>query len=318
MEKVESRNQTHRGDRFFYRLRVALVLVGSLTIPERVLAENHFLDAGIQNFNSNQFDASLYEFNRAKTASPNDPVVHYYIGSALVRLNRSDEAFEEFQKAFSLAPANSQIKELARAALATFNFQAPVKKLPEPPIATHAKSEPKPKPKPATDSLDPDNALLQATGGIPESGAGLGATGDSKSDRGANASGSQYPGQSSRTSGNMNTATNSVEQADVEAQCAEIQAEAKKRVEEMKNNVIHGITGDMHIYSPEDIDEVTQKANEKCRVLRASLGKTTSNKGGSAKKGNSQVQVGTGSSPSMLRSGGQMQGMTRSPARPGW
>ncbi len=287
-------------------------------MPERVFAENHFLDAGIQNFNSNQFDASLYEFNRAKTADPNDPVVHYYIGSTLVRLNRSDEAFEEFQKAFSLAPANSQIKELARAALANFNFQAPAKKLPEPPITAHSKPEPKTKPKPALDSLDPDNALLQATGGIPESAAGLGATGNAKSERGTSASGSQNSGQSSRTSGSANTASNAVDPANIEAQCAEIQAQAKKRVEEMKNNVIHGITGDMHIYSPEDIAEVTQKANEKCRVLRASLGKTASNKGGGAKRGNSQVQVGTGSSQSMLRSGGQMQGMTQPPRRTGW
>ena len=140
-----------------------------------------------------------------------------------------------FKRSLVCRTANSQIKELARAALAEFQLSSTGKKLPEPPITAHSKPEPKTKPKPALDSLDSDNALLQATGGIPESAAGLGATGNAKSERGTSASGSQNSGRSLRAHPAVQTRLAMLRNpANIEAQCAEIQCGTARKSESRK------------------------------------------------------------------------------------
>lgn len=212
------------------------------------MADSHFLDAGVQNFQASQFEASLYEFKRAERTAPNDPVVHYYMGSSLARLNRADEALDHFKRAFELAPPNSKIKALAAQALSGIShLTAPQEKMQ--PLAQVSKGKATlHKATASPDDLDPDNALLKATGGIPEPPPLLQ---------------SQPP-----------LSKEAAQASEIEARCTEIQDQARKRVEEMKSNVIRTAGGEMHIYSNEDIQDVIAKANAECNRLRSTLKRT--------------------------------------------
>jgi hypothetical protein len=248
---------------------LALGLCFAFPTPGR--AEPHYLEAGIQNFNMNQFDAAMYEFKRAETVNPKDPMVHYYMGSALGRLNKPDEAYEEFKKALAFAAPNSQLSRLCKVALATYadaaaNAKAPP--LPPPPPPKAEKTTPfKP--------LDSDEALLQATGGLPAQPA----TGEPARKETLDA---KDPLRQAVKS--IHDQTDSHERAMLkngrdqarglldaaEAECQKIQEHAQEKIEEMRKAVIKTNKGDYPIYSAEDFEDVKKKADAECEHIRRS------------------------------------------------
>src|SRR5579872_3731258 len=99
---------------------LALLVPYLAAAGQPALCQTHYLEAGIQNFNMGQFAASMYEFKNAETANPRDPIVHYYMGASLARMDRLDEAMAEFQKAYQLSQPKSAVRHLSMVALATY------------------------------------------------------------------------------------------------------------------------------------------------------------------------------------------------------
>jgi len=72
-----------------------------------------YLDSlGWVEFRKGQFDRALNDLLRAaKTAERADPVVFEHIGDTYLKLNRTREALEAWQKALSLDPKNKNLAD---------------------------------------------------------------------------------------------------------------------------------------------------------------------------------------------------------------
>jgi tetratricopeptide (TPR) repeat protein len=66
-----------------------------------------------------QFDAAIVEFKQAEKDTPNDPMVHYYLGTSEEQVGKLDDAVDQFTKAQSLAKPGTQVYQYATAALAS-------------------------------------------------------------------------------------------------------------------------------------------------------------------------------------------------------
>ena len=70
---------------------------------------------GVDLFNREDFSGALLEFQTIAKDDPNDPQVHLYIGSALIALNRLDEARTALERSLALQPRSERaLMELGR------------------------------------------------------------------------------------------------------------------------------------------------------------------------------------------------------------
>lgn len=62
------------------------------------------MDEGIAEFNAGHYDKAVTLFGEAEPTNFNDPVFHYYLGSALVKVNAKPDAIKQFKLALDLEP----------------------------------------------------------------------------------------------------------------------------------------------------------------------------------------------------------------------
>jgi tetratricopeptide (TPR) repeat protein len=88
-----------------------------------------YLDSlGWVEFRKGQFDRALDDLLRAaKTAEREDPVVFEHIGDTYLKLNRTKEALEAWQKALSLDPKNKNLADKIQATKKTIGKDLPTK-----------------------------------------------------------------------------------------------------------------------------------------------------------------------------------------------
>jgi len=88
-----------------------------------------YLDSlGWVEFRKGQFDRALENLLRAaKTAEREDPVVFEHIGDTYLKLNRTREALEAWQKALTLDPKNKNLADKIQATKKTIGKNLPEK-----------------------------------------------------------------------------------------------------------------------------------------------------------------------------------------------
>jgi hypothetical protein len=189
------------------------------------------------------------------------------MGSALAKLNQQDEALEEFKKAYMYSPPKSAIRQLAQTALARYGQSAGARLPTANTIKETAQLE-KAAQQQQQQPDDMDTALLKATGGVPGGADPLG-----------QAINSIHKQTSEKESSMVGNAKDDLRRKtdDAEAQCQAIQSKTKQKIAEMQTAVIHGLNGNLHIYSDEDIADVQRRADDDCeRIRRSAKSKGTS------------------------------------------
>src|SRR5262252_1595983 len=79
-------------------------------------------------FRKGEFDRALDNLLRAaKTAEREDPVVFEHIGDTYLKLNRTQEALEAWQKALALDPKNKNLADKIQATKKTIGKNLPEK-----------------------------------------------------------------------------------------------------------------------------------------------------------------------------------------------
>jgi tetratricopeptide (TPR) repeat protein len=74
------------------------------------------MEEGIAEFNAGHYDKALGLFGAAEPTNFNDPVFHYYMGSALIKLNHKPDAIKQFKLALDLEPTG-QVADYCKKAL---------------------------------------------------------------------------------------------------------------------------------------------------------------------------------------------------------
>jgi hypothetical protein len=83
-----------------------------------------FFARAVQYYQRNDFKNAELFLRQAISEAPGEPNMHYYLANTLVRLNRHDEAKEEFKRAYNLDPYGP-ISGYCRKALAVYDNQNP-------------------------------------------------------------------------------------------------------------------------------------------------------------------------------------------------
>ena len=84
----------------------------------------NYLESGIRKFDAGQYEESMSDFWHADSEQPHNGTIHYYMGSALSKMNKPQDARFHFQKAAQFAEPGSKVKELANAAIAAQETQS--------------------------------------------------------------------------------------------------------------------------------------------------------------------------------------------------
>lgn len=79
-------------------------------------AANKSLNEGIALFNSGRYMEALGLFNQAKATDSDNPLLHYYMASALMKLNQKPDAVREYKMTLILEP-DGKLAPLCRTAL---------------------------------------------------------------------------------------------------------------------------------------------------------------------------------------------------------
>jgi tetratricopeptide (TPR) repeat protein len=120
--------------------RLILSLIAAVAIAAPVFADDSYLQAGIEKFNSQQYEAARREFKRLLPEHPTDGLLEYYLASSLAKLNRMQKASVHFRQAYLLSPANSSVREMSEAALTAYGLRpgtavSPAAQAPSPPLS---------------------------------------------------------------------------------------------------------------------------------------------------------------------------------------
>lgn len=99
----------------FIRLFFA-VLASVFCLAGTCAAHSKALDDAIAAFNKGRYMESLGLFNQAKISDSDNPLLHYYMASALMKLNQKPDAIREYKMALLLQP-KGKVAEYCEAAL---------------------------------------------------------------------------------------------------------------------------------------------------------------------------------------------------------
>lgn len=69
------------------------------------LADENFLQQGINDFNAGSFDQAVGHLGEALATGFNNPTLHYYLACSYIRLKRRDDAIREYRIAYALQPS---------------------------------------------------------------------------------------------------------------------------------------------------------------------------------------------------------------------
>lgn len=98
------------------------VLVGPCAWP--AVAVNKFLQQGIDAFNHGRYTDAIGLLGAAKQTDSDNPTLHYYMASALVKLKQKNDAIREYKVAMALQP-DGQIAKYCQVALQALGAVAP-------------------------------------------------------------------------------------------------------------------------------------------------------------------------------------------------
>jgi len=89
-------------------------------------AMNKFLEQGIQEFNKGHYSEAIGLFGEAKPTESDNPILHYYMANALIKMNLKSNAIREYKMAMALQPTGkladyclAALRSLGAAPLAT-------------------------------------------------------------------------------------------------------------------------------------------------------------------------------------------------------
>jgi thioredoxin-like negative regulator of GroEL len=108
--------------RFALSLFLVTMLVG--TSGSSAQAANKFLQQGIDAFNHGQYNDAIGLLGAAKQTESDNPTLHYYLASALVKLKQNTDAIREYKIAMALQP-DGQLAQYCQAALQALGAAAP-------------------------------------------------------------------------------------------------------------------------------------------------------------------------------------------------
>jgi thiol-disulfide isomerase/thioredoxin len=95
----------------------------SLFVSLPCWADSQYLTSGIDAFNKGNYSEAIGLLGAAKPQEFDNPVWHYYMANALVRLKQKGEALREYKMALDLAP-EGQLKEYCKLAIRALDPQS--------------------------------------------------------------------------------------------------------------------------------------------------------------------------------------------------
>lgn len=96
----------------------SLVLVTILGTAVQSAHAESFLNKGIEAYNQGKYSDAIGLLGGAKSSDSDNPVLHYYMANALVRMNYKTEAIREYKIAIDLQP-KGKLADYCRSALRT-------------------------------------------------------------------------------------------------------------------------------------------------------------------------------------------------------
>jgi len=97
--------------------RLTLLFVAATAIAVPAFADEPYLQQGIDDFKSQQYEAAADEFRRLQPDYPDSALLHYYLASSFAKLNKMPQAAAQFKKAYRLSADNSSVHQMSAAAL---------------------------------------------------------------------------------------------------------------------------------------------------------------------------------------------------------
>lgn len=82
----------------------AFLLVCGVTPTKAAPPSNKYMQEGIALFNQGKYMESLSSFNQAKATDSDNALLHYYMASALLKLNHKEDAIREYKLTLVLEP----------------------------------------------------------------------------------------------------------------------------------------------------------------------------------------------------------------------
>jgi len=118
-------------------ISIAFAVVLNLSVLPLYGAEpNKALNEGIALFNKGKYMEALGLFNQAKSTNSDNPMLHYYMASALMKLNQKEDAIREYKMTLLLDP-NGRLASYCQTALQSLGAaEAPAPKAAPPAKAT--------------------------------------------------------------------------------------------------------------------------------------------------------------------------------------
>ncbi len=124
----------------------ASLLVCSSTPTQAAPPSNKYMQEGIALFNQGKYMESLSSFNQAKATDSDNALLHYYMASALLKLNHKEDAIREYKLTLVLEPQGrlTSLCETALRALGASQAAIPTGSPPAvPPSASTGKGDAK-------------------------------------------------------------------------------------------------------------------------------------------------------------------------------
>lgn len=103
--------------KFLYIIGSNLII--SQSCAPLALADSPLLKRGITAYNTGNFDRANEYLNKSRTSDFDNPMLHYYLGNTLMRLNKTSEALTEYNIAYTLNP-KGQIANYCQSILARY------------------------------------------------------------------------------------------------------------------------------------------------------------------------------------------------------
>jgi thioredoxin-like negative regulator of GroEL len=108
--------------RFALSLFLLPMLIDTSVSP--ATAANKFLQQGIDAFNHGRYNDAIGLLGAAKQTESDNPTLHYYLASALLKMRQTPDAIREYKIAMALQP-DGQIAKYSQAALQALGAVAP-------------------------------------------------------------------------------------------------------------------------------------------------------------------------------------------------